>query len=71
MYSYLKEAVEEFGEPMDPAVTPERSDIFAVDHARPLADEKRKKLFHRLVHELLYCSCMGRNKRVKNCNQED
>ena len=41
--SYLKEAIENFGEPMDPAVTPARSELFALDHTSPLVDEKRKK----------------------------
>ena len=43
MPSYLKDAVEEFGEPMEPAVTPPRSDLFTVDHTSLLVDEKRKK----------------------------
>ena len=49
MSSYLREAVEEFGEIMELAVTPARSDLFTIDHTQPLVDERRKKLFHRLV----------------------
>ena len=66
---------------METTVTLARSDIFTVDHASPLAEEKRKKLFRRLVHERLYFSCRRRkdlqvdisflSQRVKKCNQGD
>ena len=53
MSSCLREALEEFGEIMEHAATPERSDLFTVDHAKPLVDERRKKLFHRIVCKFL------------------
>ena len=59
MSSYLKEAVKKIGEHMEPAVTLARSDLFVLDHSSPFVDEKREKLFHRLVHKLLCCSCRG------------
>ena len=79
MSSYLREAVQEFGETMEFAVTPARSDLFIIDHTQPLVDDRRKKLFHRLVYKLLYCSCRGRKdlqvaisfltQRVEGCNE--
>ena len=81
MSSYLREAVQEFGETMEFAVTPARSDLFIIDHTQPLVDDRRKKLFHRLVYKLLYCSCRGRKdlqvaisfltQRVESCNEGD
>ena len=77
--SHLRKAVEEFGEIIEHAVTPARSDLFTVCYTQPLFDERRKKLFRRLVYNLLCCSYRERKdfqvaisfltQRVEGCNE--
>ena len=56
----LEATIEEFGEEPICAATPARSDLFMVDDTKPLVDEHRKKLFHRLVYRTIFCTGRGR-----------
>jgi len=81
MTQLLTEVVEEFGETPTRAVTLARSDLFEVDDNLPLVEERRQKLFHRLVYKIYYCAPRGRKDlqlttsflmtRIGKCNERD
>ena len=60
MKPYMAETVEEFGEVPLKAAIPAKANLFIVDDSKPLVDEKRWRLFHRLVYRLIYCTMRGR-----------
>ena len=81
MKPFLEQTIDEFGEEPMKASTPARSDLFDVDESKPLVDEHKKKLFHRLVHRTMFCAGRGRkdfeattsflSKRPNFCNEDD
>ena len=81
MRPHLKQTVEEFAEDMIEASTPARADLFFVDGSKPLVDERRRELFHKIVCRLIYCTCRGRkdlqtaisflSKQHLVCNEHD
>ena len=60
MKPYLEETIKEFGEELISALTPAHSDLFMTNQNLPMVDEKRKKLFHRLVYQLICTTGKGR-----------
>ena len=56
----LQQTIEDFGEDVISASTPARADLFFIDKTKPRVDEQRRKLFHRIVCRLIYCTCRGR-----------
>jgi len=62
-------------------VTPARSDLFEVDDDLPLIEDRRQKLFYRLVYKIYFCAPRGRKDlqlatsflttRVGKCNEKD
>ena len=80
MQPYLEETVAEFNETPMKAATPAKADLFYIDE-KPLVDEKRRRLFHRLVFRLMHSACRGRkdlrtaisflSKRPNFCNEGD
>ena len=48
------EEFQEFDEEIIGASTPARADLFCIDESKPLADEKRRKLFHKLAHRMIF-----------------
>jgi len=81
MKPYLVETVEEFGEILLKAETPAKADLFIINNDKPLVDDKRRCLFHRLVYHLIYCAIRGQrdlptalsflSKHLKFCNEGD
>ena len=81
MSPHLKQTVEDFGEDVIDASNPVRAALFFVDESTPLVDERRRKLFHRIVYRLIYFTRRGRkylqtviyflSKRHLACNEHD
>ena len=57
---YLQQTIDDFGEDDVTASTPARADLFCVNKTKPLVDERRRKLFDRIVYRLMHCTCRGR-----------
>ena len=60
MKLYLEETIKEFGKEPINALTLTRSDLFMTNQNLHMVDERRKKLFHRLVYQLIYTTGKGR-----------
>jgi len=81
MRPYLEKTTEEFDEELIEASTPARADLFFIDETKPRVDERRRRLFHRLVYRLIYTAIRGRrdlqtvisflSKRHLECNEHD
>ena len=77
----LKKVIEELDKTPTDAVIPARWNLFVVDDDLPLIEERRQKLFYRLVHKIYFCAPRGRKDfqlvtsflttRVGKCNEKD